>query len=75
MGGWDTLISCNFLFDLNLIKHDIINRIIDNKNTKSFEHKKNKLLSAIFKVIGKPHAKKLRYKRKFILDLRYFFSL
>lgn len=29
------------------------------------------MVSAIFKVIGKPHSKKLRYKRRFLLDLGF----
>lgn len=45
-------------------------QIVDNKNTKNFEHKKNRLLSLISKIIGKPNTMKMRYKRKYLLDIK-----
>ena len=75
MLGWDTLISR--IFQKNFKLEYFINkfliktqRIIDNKATRNFEHKKNRLLSIISKLIGRPQAKKLRNKRRFLLDLR-----
>lgn len=49
-------------------------RVIDNKNTKNFEHKKNRMLSVISKLIGRPNTKKLRYKRKFLVETSFFFN-
>ena len=65
----------NFQYFNIIFLSQIYFRLVDNKNTKNFEHKKNRLLSIVSKLIGRPNTKKLRYKRKFIIATGYFKNL